>query len=162
MDKPTFRFDQNRKIFSHFRNATQNDILRVFVFARNQKGRSQGIFITEYHLGNYNKQVGDHMKQFSHPSLITLGFLMLSMMGLTIIASLYLKSKKVKKSIVREDQYNTEARCSLLKQDTFKVNQFTMKDLSGNFITMFSFLYRTMSFIARNLSRRAQASRQEA
>lgn len=130
MDKPTFRFDQNRKIFSHFRNTTQSDILRIFVFARNQKGRSPGFFITEYHLGNYNKQVSDHMKQLSHPSLITLGFLTFSMMGLTIIASLYLKSKKVKSNIVREDQYNTEARCSLLKQDNFTVNQKTMKDSS--------------------------------
>lgn len=158
MDKPSFRFDQNRKIFSHFRNSTQNDILRIFVFARNQKGRSQGFFITEYHLGNYNKQVGDHMKQFSHPSLITLGFLTFSMMGLTIIASLYLKSKKVKKSINREDQYNTEARCSLLKQDTFKVSQSMMKDSKWNFINFCSFQsYRATFFIARSSSQRAQA-----
>lgn len=98
-------------------------MLRVFVFARNQKGRSQGTFITEYQLGSYSKRLpSDYVKQASQPSPILLGlFIIILLIGLTIIARLYWKSRKIKKEIVKEDKYNIESRCSLLKQDTFAV-----------------------------------------
>jgi hypothetical protein len=98
----------------------------MFVFSKNQKGRSQGVFIAEYHLGNYKKQQSDLIKQESHPSPILVGlFFTLLLLGMTIIARLYWKSRKIKKEVVREDKYNMESRCSLLKQDTFAVSQTT-------------------------------------
>lgn len=110
-------------MFSKFKNASESDVLRVFVFAKNQKGRSQGTFITEYHLGNYKKSAGDLIKQASHPSPVLLGlFFTILLLGLTIIARLYWKSRKIKKEVVKEDKYNMESRCSLLKQDTFAVS----------------------------------------
>lgn len=93
------------------------------MFAKNQKGRSQGVFITEFHLGNYKKHQSDLVKQASHPSPIFLGLVFtLLLLGMTIIARLYWKSRKIKKEVVKEDKYNMESRCSLLKQDTFAVS----------------------------------------
>lgn len=115
---------------ARIKNSTESDVLRVFVFAVNQKGRSQGTFITEYQLGNYKKMPSDYIKQASHPSPILLGlFLTIFLLGLTIIARLYWKSRKIKKEIVKEDKYNLESRCSLLKQDTFAVSFPNMKKL---------------------------------
>ncbi|CRK87505.1 CLUMA_CG001306, isoform A [Clunio marinus] len=124
--EPTFRLDPNRKIIGRIRNSTESDVLKVFVFSRNQKGRSQGTFITEYHLGNYKKQSSDLVKRVSQPSPILLGlFFTILLLGLTIIARLYWKSRKIKKEIVKEDKYNMESRCSLLKQDTFAADAFS-------------------------------------
>lgn len=123
-NEPTFRLDVNRKIFGRFQNSSENDILRVFVFSKNQKGRSQGVFVAEFHLGNYKKQQSDLIKQASRSSPILLCLVCtLLLLGLTIIARLYWKSRKIKKEIVKEDKYNMESRCSLLKQDTFAVSQ---------------------------------------
>lgn len=128
--EPTFRLDPNRKIAAQLRNTTENDILRIFVFAKNQKGRSQGTFITEYYLGNYKKSPSDFVKKATHPSPILLGiFFTILLLGLTIIARLFWKSRKIKKEVVREDKYNIESRCSLLKQDTFAVSQTSVGEL---------------------------------
>lgn len=128
-NEPTFRLDPNRKILSKIRNSTENDILRIYVFAKNQKGRSQGTFITEYQLGNYKKQSSDLLKQASHPSPVLLGiFFTLLLLGMTIIGRLYWKSRKIKKEVVREDKYNMESRCSLLKQDNFGVRFINLNE----------------------------------
>lgn len=123
--------------------------MRIFVFARNQKGRSQGVFITEYHVGNYKKQTSDLMKRASHPSPILLGlFFTFLVLGLTIIARLYWKSRKIKKEIVKEDKYSMESRCSLLKQDTFSVslNEKSQVSISNSmaFLLLFLIHHRRM------------------
>ncbi|CAG9802706.1 unnamed protein product [Chironomus riparius] len=124
-NEPTFRFDPNRRIFERFQNSSENDILRVSVYARNQKGRSVGIFITEFHLGNYKRSSSD-LKESSSTSPIVLGiFFTLLIIGLTIIARLFWKSRKIKKEVVKEDKYNMESRCSLLKQDNFASDAFS-------------------------------------
>lgn len=164
MIEPTFKFDPSRRILSRFRNTTENDILRIFVFSRNQKGRSQGAFITEFHLGNYKKQVSDLMEQAARPSPVVLGlFFTLLLIGLTIIARLYWKSRLIKKNSVKEDKYNMESRCSLLKQDTFAVSvKIVSSDLKlkNRFISFCPHLSR-MPFRVRNSSRRERASRRE-
>jgi len=102
---------------------TENDILRLFVFAKNQKGKSQATFITEYHLGDYKRQSSDLVKSSSYPSPVLLGiFFTMLVLGLTIIGRLYWKSRKIKKDTAREDKNNMESRCSLLKQDNFAVS----------------------------------------
>lgn len=137
-------------MFGKFRNSTENDILRFFVFSKNQKGRSQGTFITEYHLGNYKRLPSDFIKQASHPSPILLGiFFTIFLLGLTIIARLFWKSRKIKKEIVQEDKYNIESRCSLLKPDTFAVSQIAEAEFSiSNLITFLSFFTLSLSLKA--------------
>ena len=123
--EPSFKFDPYRVIFSKFRNSSESDILRVSVFAKNQKGRSQGVFITEYHLGNF-KQTQKDLRQHSSPSSsMFLGtFFTILFIALTIIGREYWKSRRRKqKEIVKEEKYNMESRCSLLKQDNFAVSQ---------------------------------------
>ena len=120
--EPTFRFDPNRRIFERFQNSSENDILRVSVYAKNQKGRSVGIFITEFHLGNYKRSSSD-LKESSSTSPIVLGiFFTILIIGLTIIARIFWKSRRIKKEVVKDDKYNMESRCSLLKQDNFAVS----------------------------------------
>jgi len=121
-NEPTFRFDPSRRIFERFQNSSENDILRVSVYARNQKGRSVGIFITEFHLGNYKRSSSD-LKESSSTSPIVLGiFFTILIIGLTIIARIFWKSRRIKKEVVKDDKYNMESRCSLLKQDNFAVS----------------------------------------
>lgn len=160
-NEPAFRLDPNRKIFAKFRNSTENDILRVFVFAKNQKGRSQGSFITEYHLGNYKKLSSDLIKQAAKPSPVLLGlFFTILLLGLTIIARLYWKSRKIKKEIVKEDKYNMESRCSLLKQDTFAVSQAEVREVQI-LLNFLSLIHSRTPFQVQSSSRLARASRRE-
>lgn len=93
------------------------------MYSKNQKGRSQGTLITEYHLGSFRKQSSDLTKPSSSSSPFIMGiFFTLLILGLTIIGKLYWKSRKIKKDIGKnEDKYNMESRCSLLKQDNFSV-----------------------------------------
>lgn len=122
--EPTFKLDPSRRIFARYRNSSESDILTISVYAKNLKGRSQGIPITEYHIGNFKQTQKDLRQQTSRSSPILLGtFFTIFIVALTIIARLYWKSKKKKrKEMVKEDKYNMESRCSLLKQDNFAVS----------------------------------------
>lgn len=93
------------------------------MYSKNQKGRSQGALITEYHLGIFKKQQSDLTKPSTSSSPFIMGiFFTLIILGLTIIGKLYWKSRKIKKVVGKnEDKYNMESRCSLLKQDNFAV-----------------------------------------
>lgn len=104
-------------------NSNDNDVLRIYVYSKNQKGKSQGVFITEFYIGSYKKQSSDLKTDSSSASPILLGiFLTVSILGAIVIAKLYWKSRKIKREIVEDDKFNLESRCSLLKQDTFAVN----------------------------------------
>lgn len=109
-------------------NHSFNDIFRVYAFASNQKGRSQGIFITEFNVGNDDIQQNDLMTQSRNSSPILFGIVLLTfiVIGMTIIMRRYKKSAKKRRrrcEIEKEDEkYNQESRCSLLKQDTFAVS----------------------------------------
>lgn len=122
--EPTFKLDPNRRIFARYRNSTESDILTISVYAKNLKGRSQGVSITEYHIGNFKQTQKDLKQPASRSSPILLGtFFTIIIIALTIIARIYWKSKKKKrKEMVKEDKYNMESRCSLLKQDNFAVS----------------------------------------
>lgn len=169
--EPSFRFDPYRVIFSKFRNSSESDILRVSVFAQNQKGRSQGVFITEYHLGNF-KQTQKDLRQHSSPSspLLLGTFFTILFIALTIIGREYWKSSRRKqKEIVKEEKYNMESRCSLLKQDNFAVSQpdFYFDLLLYRFEPFYPPRYNSFSMYSRmlsrvrNLSRRVRVSRRE-
>lgn len=163
--EPSFKFDPYRVIFSKFRNSSDSDILRVSVFAKNQKGRSQGVFITEYHLGNF-KQTQKDLRQHSSPSSpMFLGtFFTILFIALTIIGREYWKSRRRKqKEIVKEEKYNIESRCSLLKQDNFAVSQpdfyfdLFLVSIWTFFLSFNSFcMFSRMLSQVRNLSRRVR------
>jgi flagellar biosynthesis/type III secretory pathway M-ring protein FliF/YscJ len=114
-------------------NHSINDVFRVYVFASNQKGRSQGIFITEFSFGNYDIQLNDSMTQTKHSSPLFVGliFVLFLIMGTTIILRRYRKSakKRRRRELEKADKYNQESRCSLLKQDTFAVSVKTSSSL---------------------------------
>ncbi|CAO1381292.1 unnamed protein product [Diamesa tonsa] len=125
--EPLFRLDSNKKILNKIKTSNENDILRIYVYSKNQKGRSQGTLITEYHLGTFKKQPSDLIEPSTRSSPFIMGiFFTLLILGLTIIGKLYWKSRKIKKDIGKnEDKYNMESRCSLLKQDNFSSDAFS-------------------------------------
>jgi hypothetical protein len=121
---PNFKLDLTQNFMRNFWNTSVNDIYRLFVFALNQKGRSPSIFITEFHVGNYNLQQNELMTQSQSSSPIFLGLILtIILISVTIIFRRWTRSKKIKKEAEKEDKYNQESRCSLLKdtQDTFAV-----------------------------------------
>lgn len=104
------------------------------------------------------------MKRASHPSPILLGlFFTFLVLGLTIIARLYWKSRKIKTEIVKEDKYSMESRCSLLKQDTFAVswneNVSSFNFNFNEFSLLFLIHHRRMPSLVQSL--KARASKRE-
>lgn len=124
---PNFKLNLTQNFVKGLQNHSLNDIFRVYVFASNQKGRSQGIFITEFSFGNYDIQLNDSMTQSKHssPVLVGLSFILFVVIGMTIVLRRYRRSaarKRRRRELEKEDKYNQESRCSLLKQDTFAVS----------------------------------------
>lgn len=120
--EPNFRIELNRDVLDKLISANENDILRIFVCATNQKGRSPGIFIREVYLGNFRKQPSDLKDSESKGSPILVGlFIIVLVAGCTLITKLYWKTRKVKRQELEDDKYK-ESRTSLLKQDTFAVS----------------------------------------
>lgn len=124
---PNFKLNLTQNFMKGLQNHSLNDAFRIYAFASNQKGRSQGIFITEFNIGNYDIQQNDLMTQSRNSSPILVGIvsILLVLVGMTIILRRYKKSskKRRRREIDKEDdKYNQESRCSLLKQDTFAVS----------------------------------------
>ena len=142
-NEPTFKLDPSRRIFARYRNTSESDIITISVYAKNLKGRSQSVPITEYHIGNFKHTQKDLRQQSSHSSPFLLGiFFTIFIIALTIIARAYWKSKKKKrKEMVKEDKNNMESRCSLLKQDNFAVSKIDCVSTFFSNRTLFTYFF---------------------
>lgn len=126
INQPSFRVNLKSKIFENFNSSSDNEVFRIFVFAKNQKGRSQGTLITEFHLGNHEKQSHDLRTRESQSPVVLGFFSALIIASFTIVMRLFWKSKKRKKHLMREhiteDKSNIESTFSLLNPEPFPVS----------------------------------------
>lgn len=118
LDEPKFVINYFKFLFNE--SNTSSDVLKMYIYSVNQKGRSDGILIKEFYVGNQNNT----NKSMSSSSPIFIGIILtLLLLGLVILIRMYINTKPVKRNYQEEEKYSKESTCALLNQDKLKVTK---------------------------------------
>lgn len=117
-EEPKFVINSLNFLFNETK--TLSDVLKMYIFSVNQKGRSEGVLVKEFHIGNQNNT----NKSISSSSPIFIGIILtLLLLGLVILIRMYINTKPVKRNYQEEEKYSKESTCALLNQEKLKVTK---------------------------------------
>lgn len=118
LDEPKFVINYFKFLFNE--TNTSSDVLKMYIYSVNQKGRSDGILIKEFYVGNQNNT----NKSMSSSSPIFIGIILtLLLLGLVILIRMYINTKPVKRNYQEEEKYSKESTCALLNQEKLKLTK---------------------------------------
>ena len=124
-EEPFFEIESIEMIREKLPNIQESDVLKLFVYSVNDKGRSPKIFITELFIppSEETEHIAERRSSIISPILIGLVVTIVLVVAVVVIR-IFFKIKRLKENVNKDIRYTTDSKNSLLRIDETKVSVY--------------------------------------